>query len=36
MERASDLMCTEMSAAFHLDPPLTVDVGVGVDWLAAK
>ena len=23
-------------AAFELDPPLAVDVGVGPDWLAAK
>ena len=25
-----------MCAAFELDPPLAVDVGVGKDWLAAK
>ena len=26
----------EMCAAFELDPPLAVDIGVGQDWLAAK
>ena len=26
----------EMCAAFDLDPPLAVDIGVGRDWLAAK
>jgi hypothetical protein len=25
-----------MTAAFDLDPPLAVDVGIGADWLAAK
>jgi DNA polymerase-1 len=26
----------EMAAAFDLDPPLAVDVGVGSNWLKAK
>ena len=26
----------EMCAAFDLDPPLAVDVGVGEDWAEAK
>jgi len=25
-----------MCGAFELDPPLTVDIGIGADWLAAK
>ncbi len=36
MERASELMRAEMCNAFDLDPPLTVDLGIGEDWLAAK
>ena len=36
MERAAELARREMIAAFDLDPPLTVDVGIGPDWLAAK
>ena len=36
MEAASELVEREMCAAFELDPPLTVDVGVGRDWLSAK
>ena len=36
MEAAGELVEREMCAAFELDPPLTVDVGVGKDWLAAK
>jgi DNA polymerase I len=36
MDSASELVCEEMKAAFELDPPLEVDVGVGEDWLAAK
>jgi DNA polymerase I len=34
--QASELVVGEMCGAFDLDPPLTVDVGVGEDWLAAK
>ncbi len=36
MEEATDLVRREMCAAYELDPPLEVDVGVGVDWLDAK
>ena len=36
MEAAGELVEREMCAAFELDPPLAVDVGVGQDWLAAK
>ena len=36
MEQAAELVRREMVAAFELDPPLAVDVGVGADWLAAK
>jgi DNA polymerase I len=35
-EAASNLVRREMCAAFDLDPPLAVDVGIGTDWLAAK
>ncbi|HEY6638765.1 MAG TPA: DNA polymerase I [Solirubrobacterales bacterium] len=36
MDAASELVEREMCGAFELDPPLTVDVGIGKDWLAAK
>jgi DNA polymerase-1 len=36
MDPATELVRREMCAAFELDPPLAVDVGVGKDWLAAK
>ncbi|HYU59334.1 MAG TPA: DNA polymerase I [Solirubrobacterales bacterium] len=36
MDAATELVRREMCAAFDLDPPLAVDVGVGEDWLAAK
>jgi len=36
MDAAAELARREMAAAFELDPPLEVDVGVGPDWLAAK
>ena len=36
MEAAGELVEREMCAAFELDPPLAVEVGVGRDWLAAK
>ena len=36
MDAASELVRREMCAAFELDPPLAVDVGIGEDWLAAK
>ena len=36
METASELVEREMCAAYELDPPLEVDIGVGEDWLDAK
>jgi DNA polymerase-1 len=36
MDAAAELARTEMCDAFDLDPPLTVDIGIGKDWLAAK
>jgi len=36
MEAAAELVRREMCAAYLLDPPLEVDVGVGQDWLDAK
>jgi DNA polymerase-1 len=36
MEGAVELVEREMCAAYQLDPPLEVDVGVGADWLEAK
>ena len=36
MEAAAELVEREMCAAFPLDPPLEVDVGVGADWLDTK
>jgi DNA polymerase-1 len=35
-ETVKNAMVAEMVAAFPMDPPLCVDVGVGPDWLAAK
>ena len=36
MGPATELVRREMCAAYALDPPLEVDVGVGGDWLEAK
>jgi DNA polymerase-1 len=36
MERAEELVRTQMCRAYGLDPPLEVDIGVGRDWLVAK
>ncbi|HEX5610706.1 MAG TPA: DNA polymerase I [Solirubrobacterales bacterium] len=36
MESAAALVEREMTAAYELDPPLEVDVGIGADWLDAK
>jgi len=36
MDEAAELVRREMCAAYQLDPPLEVDVGVGSDWLDAK
>jgi DNA polymerase I len=33
---ASAIIEREMAAAFDMDPPLEVDVGVGENWLEAK
>ncbi len=33
---AEELVRREMIAAFDLDPPLVISVGVGADWLSAK
>jgi DNA polymerase I len=33
---ASEIIEREMASAFDMDPPLGVDVGVGVNWLEAK
>jgi DNA polymerase-1 len=32
----AEIVRREMAAAFELDPPLAVDVGIGVNWLEAK
>jgi DNA polymerase I len=36
MDGAVELVEREMCAAYQLDPPLEVDIGVGADWLDAK
>ncbi len=36
MDGATELVRREMCAAYELDPPLEVDIGVGADWLDAK
>ncbi|HEX6688109.1 MAG TPA: DNA polymerase I [Solirubrobacterales bacterium] len=36
MESATELVRRQMCAAYQLDPPLEVDIGVGTDWLDAK
>jgi DNA polymerase I len=36
MEAAAELVEREMCAAYPLEPPLEVDIGVGQDWLDAK
>jgi DNA polymerase I len=36
MDEAVELVRREMCAAYQLEPPLEVDVGVGGDWLDAK
>jgi DNA polymerase-1 len=35
-QRATEIVTTEMVGAAELDPPLTVDAGVGPNWLDAK
>ncbi len=34
--KACDIVREEMESAFELDPPLKVDIGVGLNWLEAK
>ena len=36
MDAATELVRREMCAAYPLDPPLEVDIGIGEDWLDAK
>jgi DNA polymerase-1 len=36
MDGAAELVRREMCAAYQLDPPLEVDIGIGKDWLDAK
>jgi DNA polymerase-1 len=36
MDGAAELVRREMCAAYQLDPPLEVDIGLGSDWLEAK
>jgi DNA polymerase-1 len=36
MAAASELVEREMCAAYQLDPPLEVDIGIGPDWLGTK
>jgi DNA polymerase-1 len=36
MDRATEIVTREMVGAAQLDPPLTVDAGVGPNWLDAK
>jgi DNA polymerase-1 len=36
VEEAARIVEREMANAFELDPPLGVDVGVGINWLEAK
>jgi DNA polymerase-1 len=36
VEEASEIVRHEMESAYDLDPPLKVDLGVGVNWLEAK
>ncbi len=35
-EQAREIVCREMVTACELDPALTVDAGVGANWLDAK
>jgi DNA polymerase-1 len=35
-DQVAQIAREQMAAAFEMDPPLAVDVGVGPDWLAAK
>jgi DNA polymerase-1 len=35
-EQVKAIACEQMGAAFEMDPPLSVDAGIGRDWLSAK
>ena len=35
-ERAGDIVRAQMEAAYDLDPPLAVDLGIGPNWMEAK
>jgi DNA polymerase-1 len=35
-ERAAEIVRAEMEAAYTLDPPLAVDLGIGPNWMEAK
>jgi DNA polymerase I len=35
-EQVKQIACSEMQAAFEMDPPLAVEAGIGSDWLSAK
>ena len=35
-ERVREMVAREMAAAFELEPPLTVDIGTGPNWMEAK
>jgi DNA polymerase I len=35
-QRAAGIVSAEMVGAADLDPPLTVDAGIGTNWLVAK
>jgi DNA polymerase-1 len=36
VEAAKQIVVREMAEAYELDPPLEVDVGVGLNWTDAK
>ena len=35
-EEVKEIACSRMRDAYELDPPLAVEAGIGLDWLAAK
>jgi DNA polymerase-1 len=35
-EQVKAIACEQMEAAFEMDPPLSVEAGIGHDWLSAK
>jgi DNA polymerase-1 len=36
VEQATEIVVREMAQAYELEPPLEVDVGVGLNWTDAK